>query len=223
MPCLSTNAYYKQVNSILGVVENYSWEELLNASQKPRNIIVDDNQAVDETASAAVSLDGTWAKRGFSSLTGVFFAISVNTGEVLDYTALSKACQKRALKESQCEGDDKKFLGWRREHLATGECDINFNGSSPALEAEWAFILWRRSIELQKKKNITSGWCLTETGKLSKLLKICTCWIESYYIGLYWPCPKENVDAPFELKSKDKGKLEYGKPIGGRGRLTDTK
>lgn len=154
MPCLSTNSYYKQVNSILGVVENYSWEELLNASQKPRNIIVDDNQAVDETASAAVSLDGTWAKRGFSSLTGVFFAISVNTGEVLDYTALSKACQKRSLKESQCEGDDKKFLGWRREHLATGECDINFNGSSPALEAEWAFILWRRSIELQKKKTL---------------------------------------------------------------------
>lgn len=59
MPCLSTNSYYKQVNSILGVVENYSWEVLLNASQKPRNIIVDDNQAVDETASAAVSLDGT--------------------------------------------------------------------------------------------------------------------------------------------------------------------
>lgn len=47
------------MNSILGVVVNYSWEELLNASQKPRNIIVDDNQAVDETASAAVSLDGT--------------------------------------------------------------------------------------------------------------------------------------------------------------------
>lgn len=78
-------------------------------------------------------------------------------------------------------------------------------------------------LNYKKKKNITSGWCLTETGKLSKLLKICTCWIESYYIGLYWPCPKENVDAPFELKSKDKGKLEYGKPIGGRGRLTDTK
>ena len=35
-----------------------------------------------------------WAKRGFSSLTGVFFAISVNTGEVLDYTVLAKACQK---------------------------------------------------------------------------------------------------------------------------------
>ena len=31
------------------------------------------------------------------------------------------------------------------------------------------------------------------------------------------------MDAPFELKSKDKGKLEYGKPIGGCGRLTDTK
>ena len=90
--------------------------------------------------------------RNFSEA-GVFFAISVNTGEVLDYIVLSKACQKRALKESQGEGDDKKFPEWRREHLATGECNINFNGSSPALEAEWAFILWRRSIELQKKKH----------------------------------------------------------------------
>jgi hypothetical protein len=34
---------------------------------------------------AAVSFDGTWAKRGFTSLTGVVFVTSVDTGEVLDY------------------------------------------------------------------------------------------------------------------------------------------
>lgn len=33
----------------------------------------------------AVSFDGAWTKRGFTSLTGVVFVISVDTGEVLDY------------------------------------------------------------------------------------------------------------------------------------------
>ena len=44
----------------------------------------------DEVVDAAVSFAGTWAKRGFTSLTGVVFVMSVNTGEVLDYHVLSK-------------------------------------------------------------------------------------------------------------------------------------
>lgn len=36
---------------------------------------------------AAVSFDGTWAKGGFASLTGVVFVVSVDTDEALD-------CQK---------------------------------------------------------------------------------------------------------------------------------
>ena len=55
MPCLTKSAYYKQLESILAVLE------------------------VD----IPVSFDGTWAKRGFTSLNGVVFVISVDTGEVL--------------------------------------------------------------------------------------------------------------------------------------------
>ena len=55
----------------------------------------DDNDILD----AAVSFDGTWAKRGFTSLTGVVFAISVDNGEVLDYRVLSKQCKKCSLKK----------------------------------------------------------------------------------------------------------------------------
>jgi len=40
---------------------------------------------------AAVSINSTWAKRGFTSLTGIVFVVSVDTGEVLDYHVLSKA------------------------------------------------------------------------------------------------------------------------------------
>ena len=47
---------------------------------------LEENGESDSTATldVAVSFDGTWAKRGFASLTGVVFAISVDTGEVLD-------------------------------------------------------------------------------------------------------------------------------------------
>ena len=37
---------------------------------------------------AAVSFDAMLAKRGFTSLTGVVFVVSVDTGEVLDYHVL---------------------------------------------------------------------------------------------------------------------------------------
>ena len=105
MPCLSRNAYYKQVNSILSVIDSYTKEELLSAGQRLRKVILDENQDsnCDDTIDTAVSFDGTWAKRGFTSLTGVFFAISVDTGEVLDYTVLSKACQKCVFRKSQFE------------------------------------------------------------------------------------------------------------------------
>ena len=46
--CLSTNAYYKQVDSILGIVEDYTKEELLSAGQRLRKIILDENQEVDD-------------------------------------------------------------------------------------------------------------------------------------------------------------------------------
>lgn len=161
MPCMSTSAYQKQVDSILEVVEDYTKEELTQAGQRLRNIVLDENPDLDkdDTLDVAVSFDGTWAKRGFTSLTGVVFAISVDSGEVLDYTVLSKACQKCSLKQSQCEGDDERFQEWRREHLASGECDINFNGSSPAMEAEGASILWRRSIELH---NMRYKWMVSD-------------------------------------------------------------
>jgi len=100
---------------------------------------------------AAVSFDGTWAKRGFTSLTGVVFVLSVDTGEVLDYHVLSKSCQKCSLKKGHCNSDD-EFEEWQMEHIASGDCDINFHGSSPTMETEGAKVLWNRSHGLQNER-----------------------------------------------------------------------
>lgn len=103
MPCMSKQAYYKQVDIILEAQESGDQAELLKAGQKLRNLLnaendsdsdsdeetnQDDNNIVDVT----VSFDGTWAKRGYTSLFGAFFVMSVDTGEVLDYHNFSKFC-----------------------------------------------------------------------------------------------------------------------------------
>ena len=178
---------------------------------------------MDNTATldAAVSFDGTWAKRGFTALTGVVFVISVDTGEVLDYHVLSKACQKCALKKTQSEGEDEIFEEWRREHAASGECDINFTGSSPAMEAEGAAVLWNRSIELH---NIRYKWMVSDGD--SKAFNT----VENVYddckvikLDCVGHVQKRMGKHLINLKARTKGKLTDGKPIGGHGRLTETK
>jgi len=69
MPCMSTSAYYKQVDRILGIAQDYTMEELKSAGQRLRNIILDENSElhINETLDAAVSFDGTSAKQGFTS------------------------------------------------------------------------------------------------------------------------------------------------------------
>ncbi|PFX11246.1 hypothetical protein AWC38_SpisGene25147 [Stylophora pistillata] len=95
MPCLSRAAYYKQVDVILEALESEAKEELKGAGQRLRKLIMEENGISDSTTiiDAAVSFDGTWAKRGFTSLTGVVFVISIDTGEVLDYHVMSKSCR----------------------------------------------------------------------------------------------------------------------------------
>ena len=66
-----------------------------------------------ETLDAAVSFDGTWAKRGCTSLTGVVFVISVDTGEVLDYHVLPKLARNVPAKRPSVKG--------MMTHLKNGE------------------------------------------------------------------------------------------------------
>ena len=74
MPCISTNAYYKQLDVILEVLVEEAAEEMKGAGQRLRQQMVKENDEVcsSEILDVAVSFDGTWAKRGFTSLIGVF-------------------------------------------------------------------------------------------------------------------------------------------------------
>ena len=115
----------------------------------------------------------------------------------------------------------KEFETWKVQHIANSECDIDFEGSSPAMEAEAAQVLWNRSIE---KQNMRYRYMVSDGD--SKAFSA----VEDTYDGI----KVEKIDCVghvqkrmgkhlLKLKAKTKGKLSDGKTIGGKGRMTEAK
>ncbi|GFU65027.1 uncharacterized protein TNCV_2852291 [Trichonephila clavipes] len=75
-----------------------------------------------------VAIDGTWQKRGHTTLNGVVIAVSVDTGKVIDAEILSRKCS--------CH-----FNG----NLHSDECSANYFGNSGGMEVEGALRIFNRS------------------------------------------------------------------------------
>ncbi|GFT63520.1 uncharacterized protein TNCV_869971 [Trichonephila clavipes] len=79
-------AKFERHNSLfLNVLKTIS-EDSMNAAVHEAVIANDNNSNI------AVAVDGTWHKRGYSSLNGVVCATSVENGKVIDFEALTKYC-----------------------------------------------------------------------------------------------------------------------------------
>ncbi|GFW07568.1 uncharacterized protein TNCV_3917011 [Trichonephila clavipes] len=89
-------AKFERHNSLfLNVLKTIS-EDSMNAAVHEAVIANDNNSNI------AVAVDGTWHKRGYSSLNGVVCATSVENGKVIDFEALTKYC-------SSCKGKKKNM------------------------------------------------------------------------------------------------------------------
>lgn len=112
----------------------------------------------------------------------------------MDYHVLFGSSQLCALKKGKCT--DEEFEKWLLEQ----ECDINFTGSSPAMEAEGAVFLWGRSIEHHNPRY--KWWLVMGTAKLSIqlntfMMTYCNCG----KIGLCRACSEKNGKALAEPQS----------------------
>ena len=74
----------------------------------------------DDLADISITIDGTWMKRGHSSLYGAVFSLSWQTGKVIDYEIKSKFCYKCNYLNKQDERPLQDYLCWKASHL----CDI---------------------------------------------------------------------------------------------------
>ena len=163
----------------------------------------------------AVSVDGSWQKRlGYNSLLGMVFLISVETGQVLDYCIKCLFCH-------ECKKHPDATQAWKDTHAPN--CKVNHEGSSGAMEKEWAIEMFTRSID---KYNL----CYTTyvgDGDSSSFGKVKEAVVEKY--GEEYVIEKEDCidhkrlgSALRSYKNKKRGvPLSDGKGVGGHGRLTD--
>ena len=93
----------------------------------------------------AVSCDGTWLTRGYSSRYGVYCTMSLVTGKVLDCHIMSKYYKVCAMKGDKMDKNSREHREWKQQHES--ECEQNYEGSSPAMEQEGAKVVFARSEE----------------------------------------------------------------------------
>lgn len=159
-----------------------------------------------ESRDITIALDGTWQKRGYSSLNGVVSAISVSTGKVVDIQVLSKHCRcpKRFDKEHQ------------------PNCAANYAGSSGGMEVSAVVDIFMRSEALHnvRYKNYLGDGDTSSYSTVSQL-KPYGPDFTIQKLECVGHVQKRMSTRLLTLKHKTgKQLLSDGLTIGGRGRLT---
>lgn len=99
------------------------------------------NEEKGITDGITVSGDGTWRKRGFSSLYGITTLIGQFTGKILDINVKSKYCKSCEIWKEK-EGTT-EYEEWIKSH--NDECNINHVGSAGKMEVDAIVKVFSRS------------------------------------------------------------------------------
>lgn len=154
---MSVSSFKSHVDQLTAETEKLEARVL----QKARKAVRRAHEAIDPSLDSeavldvAVSYDGTWHKRGFTSLYGVGIVIDILTGLAIDYQVLSKYCQVCVVVAAQLDSSSPDFALWQSGHKESGECNRNYTGSSGAMETKAAELLWNRSIEKNQMRYTT--------------------------------------------------------------------
>ena len=105
--------------------------------------------STDEVLNTGVSVDGTWQKRGFTSMNGAVAAISMETGRILDVEVMTRFCQG-CVNILKYKDDPERFKLLQSEHI----CKINHEGSAGKMELVGAEQIFQRSIETRKLRHL---------------------------------------------------------------------
>ena len=90
-----------------------------------------------------VSGDGSWRKRGYSSLTGLQYIIGNKTKKVIDVNVKSAYCQECVSMEKYV--GTPQYLDWIDPHIE--KCQANYEGSAGGMEPVGILEMFKRSKE----------------------------------------------------------------------------
>lgn len=125
---ISKNVYTTHIEAILAQAMLQVEQSMTQAREEVRMLYGAEG---DDTVDTLVSCDGTWQRRGFSSLFGATFVIAYDTGKVIDFRVKSKFCKGCKHWERQ-DQTSVAYTTWKASH----KCDVNFAGSAGAMEPQ---------------------------------------------------------------------------------------
>ena len=132
---MTHNNYNKLSNKIKNATKHVAEESMKSAAAELKNEEV--------VADIGVSVDGSWQKRGFSSLNGVATALSISSGKILDTEIMSRHCKSCDLMETLKICDPKEYELWYINH----NCALHYEGSAPSMESVGATRIYERSVQ----------------------------------------------------------------------------
>ena len=166
----------------------------------------------DEVTDTSISADGSWQRRGYSSLNGFVSAISMDSGKVIDIEPMSRLCKACNSHEKLKKTNPIEYDSWKAKHT---NCPSNYRGSAPSMEVEGAKRIFQRSEKLN---------CLRYTKFFSDGDSKTFPAIEDTYMSGNNPKVKKrecvgHVQKHVGNRIRKKKKLVRG--LGGKGKLTE--
>ena len=139
------SAYYSIVNHVKIAAEAVSKIVFQKAVQEEMGMNEEEGHAADELT---VSGDGSWERRGFSSLLGIVSLIGKYTNKLLDVVVKSRVC--RGCSSWTGKTDTVEYAAWYDDHQE--HCHANHEGSSGKMEVDGIIEMFQRSEELYNVK-----------------------------------------------------------------------
>lgn len=145
---LAANTYYACLDNAWTAAKSVCDILLKRAGEEEEKLTV---KAGKESLKWSVSGDGTWSRRGFSSLFGAVTLIGKYSNKVVDVIVKSKFCQ--ACNAWKGKEDTEEFKVWYDSHEE--ECFCNHSGSAGKMEVDGIIEMFTRSEELHDAKYAT--------------------------------------------------------------------
>ena len=102
------------------------------------------NVSTDEPLDTDIGIEGSWQKRGHSSLNGVVTGVARENKNVINYKVFSKFCESCALRQSK-KGTE-EYIVWKENHGGK-DCD-----SSGAMESAGAQSFFQLSVNKYNRR-----------------------------------------------------------------------
>ena len=151
---VSKNVYTTHLQQIEIHAKLQADDSMTRAREEVRTLYGSENDG--DIVDVLVSCDGTWQRRGFSSLFGAAFVIAHETGKVIDYVVKSKFCKACKHWEKQ-DRTSEAYVAWKEAY--TSVCDANFSGSAGSMEPQGTLEMFGSSLShgLRYKWLISDG------------------------------------------------------------------